>query len=203
MRDGCDNQVLGEHKGLGLMKLGSELALQVDLAAAAIAVLALLFSIRAGRRQRRHERETLHLQRNSDIIAWSNACLASLVQGEMLLRPEFVAVADEREFEKRRYQVLAELSCCIDRGRMFFPNRDADRVGLDKEGAFRGHRHAVLDRLVWIYELLAKVSYRSPAEAAERQHLREEAITHKRHFISEVQSEVDPRRRISFLEQHA
>ena len=70
------------------MKLGSELALQVDLAAAVIAVLALLFSIRAGMRQRRHECETLHLQRNSDIIAWSNACLAGLCQGEMLLRPE-------------------------------------------------------------------------------------------------------------------
>ena len=39
------------------MKLGSELALQIDLAAAVIAVLALLFSIRAGMRQRRHERE--------------------------------------------------------------------------------------------------------------------------------------------------
>jgi hypothetical protein len=35
------------------MKLGSELALQIDLAAAVIAVLALLFSIRAGMRQRR------------------------------------------------------------------------------------------------------------------------------------------------------
>ena len=70
------------------MKLGSELALQVDLAAAVIAVLALLFSIRAGMRQRRQECETLHLQCNSDIIAWSNVCLAGLCQGEMLLRPE-------------------------------------------------------------------------------------------------------------------
>jgi hypothetical protein len=185
------------------MKLGSEMALQIDLAAAVIAVLALLFSIRAGMRQRRHERETLHLQRDSDIIAWSNACLAGLCQGEMLLRPEFAAIADESEFEKRRFEVLADISCCIDRGRMFFPNRDADRVGLDKEGAFRGYRHAVLDRLVWVYELLARVTYREPADAAERSKIREEAITHKRHFISEVQSEVDPRRRISFLEEHA
>ena len=78
-----------------------------------------------------------------------------------------------------------------------------DRVGLDKEGAFRGHRHAVLDRLVWVYELLAGVTYREPADAAERSKIREQAITRKRHFISEVQSEVDPRRRISFLEEHA
>ena len=184
------------------MRLGSELAFQVDLAAAAIAVVALLFSVWTGRRQRRLERETLRLQRDSDIIAWSNACLAGLCQAEMLMRPEYSAVTVENDFEKLRYEVLAELSCCIDRGRAFFPNRDAHRIGLDKEGAFRGHRHAVLDRLVWVYELLAKVSHRLPAEPSERLEIREQSITHKRHFISEVQSEVDPRRRLSFLEQH-
>jgi hypothetical protein len=185
------------------MKLGSELTFQVDLAAAAIAFLALFFSLRAGTRQRRLERETLRLQRDSDIIAWSNACLASLCRAEMLMRPEYAAVTAENDFEKQRYEVLAELSCCIDRGRAFFPNRDAHRIGLDREGAFRGHRHAVLDRLVAVYDLLEQVSHRAPADAAERLKLREESITHKRHFISEVQSEVDPRRRISFLEQHA
>ena len=154
-------------------------------------------------RQRRLERETLRLQRDSDVIAWSNACLASLCQAELLMRPEYAAVSSENDFERQRYEALAELSCCIDRGRMFFPNRDADRIGLDKEGAFRGHRHAVLDRLVWVYELLAKVTFKLPAEAAEREKIREGAITHKRHFISEVQSEVDPRRRVQFLEAHA
>jgi hypothetical protein len=175
---------------------------QIDLAAAAIAVIALLFSIWTGQRQRRLERETLRLQRDSDIIAWSNASLASLCQAEMLMRPEYTAVTVENDFEKQRYEVMAAISCAIDRGRMFFPNRDHDRIGLDKEAAFRGHRHPVLDRLVWIYELLSKVTFRAPADPAERRQAREESITHKRHFISEVQSEVDPRRRISFLEQH-
>ena len=185
------------------MRLGTELGFQVDLAAAAIAVVALLFSFWTGRRQTRLERETLRLQRDSDIIAWSNACLSSLCQAEMLMRPEYAAVAAENDFEKRRYEVLADISCCIDRGRAFFPNRDAHRIGLDKEGAFRGHRHAVLDRLVGVYDLLEKVTHKSPADAAERLQVREQSITHKRHFISEVQSEVDPRRRVSFLEQHA
>jgi hypothetical protein len=183
------------------MKLG-ELALQVDLAAAAIAIVALLFSLWTGRRQRRLERETLRLQRDSDIIAWSNACLANLCQAEMLMRPEYAAAISANEFEKQRYEVLAAISCSIDRGRMFFPNREHDRIGLDREGAFRGRRHAVLDRLVWVYDLLEQVGHRSPAEASQRLEIREQSITHKRHFISEVQSEVDPRRRISFLEQH-
>jgi hypothetical protein len=181
------------------MKFGDLLS-HIDLAAA-IAVPALLFSIWSGLRQRRIERETLRLQRDSDVIAWSNTCLAHLCQAEMLMRPEYAAFTAEPDFERQRFEVLAAISCCIDRGRMFFPNRDHDRVGLDKEGAFRGHRHAVLDRLVWIYELLSKVTFHAPADAAERIELREQSITHKRHFISEVQSEVDPRRRISFLEQ--
>jgi hypothetical protein len=184
------------------MKLGSELAFQVDLAAAAIAVVALLFSIWTGRRQRRLERETLRLQRDSDVIAWSNACLANLCQAEMLMRPEYAAAVAENDFERQRYEVLAAISCSIDRGRMFFPNREHDRIGLDREAAFRGRRHAVLDRLVWAYDLLAKVSYREPAEPSAREEIREQSIAHKRHFISEVQSEVDPRRRISFLERH-
>src|SRR5262249_5826137 len=103
--------------------------------------------------------------------------------------------------EKLRYETLAAISCAIDRGRMFFPNREHEKVGLDREGAFRGRRHAVLDRLVWVYDLLSEVSYRTPATPEERQQVREQPITHKRHFIAEVQAEVDPRRRISVLER--
>jgi hypothetical protein len=183
------------------MELGG-LAFQVDLAAAAIAVVALLYSVRAGVRQRRIERETLRLQRDSDIIAWSNACLASLCHAEMIMRPQYAAATTESDFEKQRYETLAAISCCIDRGRMFFPNRDHDRVGLDKESAYRGHRHPVLDHLVWVYDLLSKVTFNLPTDAEERRRMRDESVTHKRHFISEVQAEVDPRRRISFLEQH-
>jgi hypothetical protein len=183
------------------MDLG-ELTFQVDLAAALIAVVALVYSIRSGARQRRLERESLRLQRDSDIIAWSNACLAGLCQAEMLMRTEYATVTPEPEFERLRYETLAAISCAIDRGRMFFPNREHDKVGLDRETAFRGRRHPVLDRLVWVYDLLSDVTYRTPTTPEERQQIREQSIAHKRHFISEVQSEVDPRRRISFLERH-
>ena len=176
--------------------------LQVDLAAAAIAVLALIFTWRTGRRQTRLERETLRLQRDSDVIAWSNSCLSSVCRAEMLLRPQYPATTAENDYERTRFEVLAELSCNIDRGRLFFPNRDAHRFGLEKESAFRGKRHPVLDRLVWIYERLSDVTYSQPADGAERKAIRDQVITCKREFISEVQSEVDPRRRVQFFEQH-
>jgi hypothetical protein len=117
------------------------------------------------------------------------------------MRPEYAAVTTEPEFEKLRYETLATLSCCIDRGRMYFPNREDGVYGINKERAFQGHRHPVLDHLVWVYELLSEVTFHSPSDAAARRQLRDKCNTHKRHFISEVQSEVDPRRRISFLEQ--
>jgi hypothetical protein len=185
------------------MRLGSELALQIDLAAAAIAVLALVFSIRATARQRRLERETLRLQRDSDIIAWSNACLENLCHAEMLMRPQFASVTASDDYERRRLETLADLSCCIDRGRLYFPNRDADKYGLERERAYQGKRHPVLDRLVWVYDMLSEeIAHSSPADVAGREAVRDRGVKCKREFISGVQSEVDPRRRVEFLHTH-
>ena len=61
-----------------------------------------------------------------------------------------------------------------------------------------GKRHPVLDMLFRIYDLLHNVSCGRP-DSAERSALREQAVHHKREFISRVQAEVDPRRRVSFL----
>jgi hypothetical protein len=37
---------------------------------------------------------------------------------------------------------------------LYFPNLEADKYGLEKEAAFRGKRHPVLDMLVRIYDVL-------------------------------------------------
>jgi hypothetical protein len=106
--------------------------------------------------------------------------------------------------ERRVAGYPAALSCCIDSGRPYFPNRDADKFGLERERAYQGKRHAVLDRLVWVYDLLAeKIAHATPVDAAAREAVRDQAIKFKREFISEVQSEVDPRRRVEFLHTHA
>jgi len=119
------------------------------------------------------------------------------------MRPEYAAVTVGNEFEKRRFEVLADLSSGIDRGRMFFPNTHDGKLGLNKESAYQGHRHPVLDPLVWTYELLSKTSHSAPGDASERKKVRDQAIDFKRDFVSKVQSEVDPRRRITFLKSHA
>jgi hypothetical protein len=148
------------------MPLASEIGLQVDLAAAIIAIIALVISIWIARRQSRLEIESLRLQRDSDIIEWSNVALDACCQAEMLMRPEYAEASVEADFERKRFEVLASISCCIDRGRLYFPNIDADAYGLHKEAAFRGHRHTALDQLVAVYDLLREVSHREPYQRA-------------------------------------
>ena len=56
------------------------------------------------------------MQRDSDIIAWSNACLASLCHAEMLMRPEYAAATTEQDFERLRYETLAAINMAADAG---------------------------------------------------------------------------------------
>jgi hypothetical protein len=179
--------------------IGPEITLQVDLATTAIAIIAFIFSMWLGWRQSRLDVEELRQQRDSDIIDWGNSCLNVCCQAEMLLRPEYQAVSEEKEFERQRFKVLGKISAGIDAGRLYFPNSEADKLGLHKEGAFRGVRHPVLDMLVQVYDLLRKVTYKRPEDPQERLAIREQAIACKREFISRVQAEVDPRRRAQFL----
>jgi hypothetical protein len=151
-----------------------------------------------GWRQSRLDIERLRQQRDTDIIRWSDVALVACCNAEMLLTPDYLNVTDMKDYEKRRFEVLEQLSCAIDSGRLYFPNLESDKYGLEKEAAFRGKRHAVLDMLVRIYDLLHNVSYGRP-DAAERAALREQAVNHKCELISRVQAEVDPRRRVSFL----
>jgi hypothetical protein len=182
-----------------LPAIGQEITLQVDLATTAMALIAFIFSMWLGWRQSRLDVEELRQQRDTDIIHWGNSCLDICCQAEMLLRPEYQLVSQEDQFERKRFKVLGKISTGIDAGRLYFPNSEADKLGLHKEGAFRGVRHPVLDMLVQVYDLLRKVTYKSPEDPQERLAIREQSIACKREFISRVQAEVDPRRRAHFL----
>jgi hypothetical protein len=182
-----------------LPPLGHEITLQVDLATTVIALLGLVFSLWLGWRQSRVDVERLRQQRDTDIIRWGDVALAACCNAEMLLRPEYLAASEARDYERKRLEVLESLSCVIDAGRLYFPNSEAEKFGLEKEAAFRGKRHAVLDMLVRIYDLLDDVTYVEPSVPADRIAVREQAVHFKREFISRVQAEVDPRRRVQFL----
>ena len=161
--------------------------------------MAFLVSVWLGWRQSRLDVESLRQQRDTDIIHWSNSALGACCHAEMLLRPDYAAVVEPNPYERERFEVLEKLSCAIDAGRLYFPNSEADKYGLHKEGAFRGVRHPVLDMLVRVYDLLEKVTHQVPASPEERSELRNQVTYCRREFISRVQAQVDPKRRVNFL----
>src|SRR5438105_131840 len=165
------------------LHLSEDVALQIDLAAAAIALIALIFSVWSFRNQRRINIETLRIQRDNDIIGWTNAAIEIIVGIEFFLRgPAHVPGA----FATTRDEFLAKLSATIDKGRLYFPNLAHDSFGVDKEPAYRGHRQAILDRLVEIYDLVRNVD---PANPAAISAMRKELMLKKRAFMSHAQSE--------------
>jgi hypothetical protein len=117
----------------------------------------------------------------------------------MLLRQEYHSVTPQAAYEKIRLETMRDISSCADQGRLFFPNR-LDDHGRDKPAAFQGHRHPVLDCLIFTYELLADAARRQDVRAFDAD--RDQVTHYKRHFISLVQSELDPRGLVRFLNEH-
>jgi len=166
---------------------------QLDFAAAAIAVVALVVARRAARRQERLGIENLRVQRDNDVIVWSDHVIDTLVGIEFLLRdgPRFL---DPRQFALRRNEFLAALSAHIDKGRMYFPYfvRDVIPPAPPPVGA----QEQILDLLVKIYDLIRDVSMQE-AEALEK--ARSLLLNRKREFVAAARDEVDPMRRIEAL----
>jgi hypothetical protein len=178
--------------------LAKEISLQIDLAAAMIAVIALIFSIWSFRHQRSISIETIRMQRDNDVIKWTNDVIGILVSIEFLLR-DWAGHLPPKEFVVQRNGYLEQLSAVIDKGRMYFPNFSHDTIGTEKPSAYRGKRQAILDRLVEFYDMIRDLD---PASPAAIEAVRHDLMIKKREFVSQAQSAVDPRRRINFLEGH-
>jgi hypothetical protein len=180
------------------MSFNPEIGLHVDLAAALIAFVALVISIWVSRHQSRVALENLRLQRDSDIIKWSNRAVDHLCSAEMILRQEYHVFTAESEYEKARLGLMRDLSSCVDQGRLFFPNLKIDKHGQDRPGAYQGYRHPVLDCLVATYNVLENNDVRRE-DAAAFEADRKNVTDFKKLFISRLDSELDPQGIIRFL----
>ena len=84
------------------------------------------------------------------------------------------------------------ISAIIDRGRLFFPNRNlGDAHGANKEAGYQGHRQPALEALVTAYALLG----RAGAGPGPDQPASEELMAIRRGFVAEVFKAVEPERR--------
>ena len=174
----------------------SPITLQIDLATAAIALIALVFSIWSFRNQRRVASETLRVQRDNDIIQWSDRTIETLVGMEFLLR-DADSYVQPQPFPLRRDGYLAQLSALIDQGRMYFPKFEGDVIVPSEAPALKEDPPYILDRLVVIYDLVKDADPRSPRELKQAQSV---LLIRKRGFIAHAQREVDPKRRLQFLQ---
>ncbi len=172
--------------------------LQLDLAAAAIAVVALVVSRRAYRNQERLSLETLRVQRDNDVIQWTNGVIDILVSIEFHLR-DWARIMQPQQFVAKRDQFLADLSAAIDKGRLYFPHFVMDIIGPPTAPPPAAERQAMLDRLVDIYDLIKGLDPRVPDEIDKA---REILLLRKRGFMAHAQREVNPQRRRQFIAQN-
>jgi hypothetical protein len=178
--------------------LSQSVQLQLDLAAAAIAVVALVVSRRAYRNQERLSLETLRVQRDNDVIQWTNGVIDTLVSIEFHLR-DWARAMQPQQFVAKRDEFLADLSAAIDKGRLYFPHFAMDVIGPRTAAPPPAERQAILDRLVDIYDLIKGLDARMPDEI---EMAREKLLLRKRGFMAQAQREVNPQRRRQFIAQN-
>ena len=127
----------------------------------------------------------------ADLLKWSDEAMLLLSESMHLceLNPKLM---EGTKFFDLRYTLRVKLSAQIDRGRWFFPNYAPEESGQYKPEAYRGHRHTVLDGLVFAYRELCTLDY---IDASKNQHQRKAIEKAKRLFTSEIQKILDPRSR--------
>jgi hypothetical protein len=173
--------------------LEDKIALHLDFAAAAIALLALWYARKSDKTRELMNIETMRVERDNDLIRWINSVIEIIVEMEFILR-EWNGPSDGKAIVAKTKPYLVKLAAAIDQGRLYFPNFSLDVVpGESTEPAQIGHGPPILDHLIRIYNLVKDVDTVSEIDPARR-----DLLLKKREFISAAQAEIEPRRRLLF-----
>jgi len=169
----------------------------VAAVSAAIAVVSFALNLRVVNRQTKLQFETLKVEMDSEVFAWSHEAMDVLSDGVALLRTAHLRAAEE--FQRMAIEAEHKLSAIADRGRLLFPNDHPHLSGREKEGAFQGIRPPVLDAIVFASCQMAQVAAQPQDQAYEP--AADFLIKCRRLLVSEAQNAVDPRRRGAMLER--
>jgi hypothetical protein len=166
-------------------------AMHLDVAAAAIAVVALLYARKADKNREQLNIETMRVERDNDLIRWINSVIEIIVEMEFILR-EWNGPADGKTIVAKTKPYLVKLAAAIDQGRLYFPKFSLDIVPEDStEPEQIGHGPPILDHLIRIYNLVNDVDTISEIKPA-----RHNLLLMKREFIAAAQAEIEPARRL-------
>lgn len=135
---------------------------------------------------RRHHITQMRIQRALKVHEWGNECINTLSEAERfcILIPR---EAEDRIYAEQRNDLLGRLSALIDRGRMFFRNKEPKNFGLHKSPAYQGIRPAILDPLVAAYMAIEALdaSYSTPDPQRQSR-----LWDWRREFVSVLQEEI-------------
>lgn len=162
----------------------------VTVLSAFAAVIGALASRAETRKQRQLRTEQLRQTIDSSSLEWGNAAIDTLVRSAMLARTRHLH-GNEGAFQTARTATLINLSSLIDRGRMFFPNLDETKKGVEKEGAYRGSRPPILDALVWVHSEIQALTREGGPTGDNSAAFIDDC---RRLVVSELQAHLDPRR---------
>jgi hypothetical protein len=144
--------------------------------------------------------EQVRMQRDSDILRWTERCIESLSDADTFCDGLIAQPFDALQSLKQD-TLLARLSALIDQGRLYFPNQTPEKQGPTKPAAYQGFRQRILSVLVRAYDVILKVDTATTGDAARV--LCSRLINLRRTFVSEAQVAIDPRRFIALREMNS
>lgn len=144
-------------------------------------------------------KEQIKIQRDSDILRWTEQVIDILSDADSFVAELASAPFDDLA-EARRRRLQSRLSALIDHGRMYFPNERLEAKGAGNHRAYRGHRQPILDALVFSYESLKEAHLVNNGPEAHA--LCVKIVDFRRQFVSEAQAAINPHRFIEMKDMN-
>ena len=169
----------------------------VAVASAVLALASLVLNWLVVRRQTELQYETLRVEMDAEVLAWTQEAIDAVSAGVNLARCRGSAYGAD-DFRRLAGEASHKLSSLADRGRLFFPNEAPQAHGVDKEGAFQGYRPPILDAVVFASTLLDRLDPALPEADNDAAAILTKC---RRLLVSEAQNAIDPRRRVQMLKR--
>lgn len=173
----------------------------ISIASALFAFVSYLASRATVRRQEIAQYAALRAARDADLISWANEAIDIVSETQKFCRDRKNALVDAASIPLENSRLRTRLQALLDRGRLFFPSKDAPEVGDDDgEAAYAGTPHPSLDALYRIYRIVSDMDRANPLTPADAVRA---VVAERRRFVSTVFLSVDPRRRDDMLKKIA
>ena len=191
---------MAKNGGLGMqnaltMVAGFGLNDWIAVGSAVLALLSFALNWAVVNRQTAMQFESLKAQVDADVMAWGQDGLDVLTQAAFLVEQRGASLG-QQDFLRERAQCLSGLSALIDRGRLHFPNAAGNEASVEKSRAFRGGRPLILNPLVFAFHALEASN---PIAGSPDPEAARFFIACRREFVSELQHQLNPRRRAESL----